>query len=80
MLTIAVSVGDQVIDKATAANVSNLADISNYEVRTVERGYEPLGIPSSNTQEMISGHERRSSVWSLVATVAVLARREQGDV
>lgn len=51
MLIITVSVGDRVIAKASAANVSNLADISNYEVRTVERGYEPLEIPSSNSQE-----------------------------
>ena len=80
MLIITVSVGDRVIAKASAANVSNLADISNYEVRTVERGYELLGIPSSNTQGMISGHERRSSVWSLVEKVAALAQRERGDV
>ena len=36
MLTITVSVGDRVVAKATAGNVSNLADILDYEVRTVE--------------------------------------------
>ena len=80
MLTITVSVGDRVIVKATAANVSNLAEISSYEVRAVQRGYEPLQIPSSKIEGTIKDHERNSSVWSLVGKIAELALSEESNV
>ncbi len=80
MLTITVSVGDRLVAKATAGNVSNLADISDYEVRTVEQGYAPLQIPYSQTKGQILGHQRSSSVWSLVGKIAELALKEESDV
>lgn len=80
MLTITVSVGDRVVAKATAGNVSNLADISDYEVRTVEQGYAPLQIPYSHTEGKILGHQRSSSVWSLVGKIAELALKKESDV
>lgn len=77
MLSITVSVGHRVVAKATAANVSNLADISNYQVEAIEHGYSPLDIPHARISGMIWRHQRRSSVWRLVKKVADLASAEQ---
>jgi len=47
-------------------NISDLADISNYEGVIIEYGEPRLGIQSSKKELTINEHLRRSSVWSLV--------------
>jgi hypothetical protein len=48
-------------------NVSNLADVSDYVVDVVE-GENPLtGAKSRKAACMISAHDRRQSVWALLA-------------
>lgn len=48
------------------ANVSNLKDRSNYDVRLTE-GANPLaGTPPRQCVIRVRGHDRRQSVWSLV--------------
>lgn len=51
-------------------NVSNLADVSNYEGAVQEIGAEHLQIPPSNKFIVISSHKRAQSVWSLVKKIA----------
>lgn len=49
------------------ANVSNLADVSDYVVDVME-GANPLtGTPARTASCRVTGHDRRQSVWALVA-------------
>lgn len=73
MLTITVSVNDTTIAKATASNISDLAEISDYHVETYERDYPPLGIPESRSGGLVRGHPRSTSVWNLVRKIALIA-------
>jgi len=58
---------------ATIVNVSDLADVSDYALSAAE-GYNPLtGAPAWSRRGQIHRHDRRSSVWSLVAKAAAWA-------
>ncbi|QDW41739.1 hypothetical protein FFI89_001065 [Bradyrhizobium sp. KBS0727] len=64
---------------ADIANVSesNCAKLSRYHVRATE-GVNPLaGTPEWEAVGQILNHDRRSSVWSLVAKVAAWAIEQQ---
>jgi hypothetical protein len=61
---------------ANIANVSNLADVSDYTVSIAE-GYNPItDSPPWSTRGSIFQHDRRKSVWALVAKVAAWAVEE----
>jgi hypothetical protein len=49
------------------ANISDLADISNYRVETVETSNPLTGTPGRTAQCVILGHARAQSVWALLA-------------
>jgi hypothetical protein len=52
------------------ANVSNLADVSDYAVAVME-GANPLtGLPARTASCKVVGHDRRQSVWALLAKAA----------
>jgi hypothetical protein len=58
-------------------NTSNLADISNYDVVATE-GANPLsGEPARICGFELKGHDRRQSVWRLLA--AAIAEMEGAD-
>jgi hypothetical protein len=63
----------QAIAEMTIANVSNLADISDYAVRAHEGTNAVAGTPARDTTGTVKHHDRRQTVWSLVAKAAVLA-------
>lgn len=61
------------VAEASAENVSDLADVSNYEAIALEHGSEATGLPDQAGGFSILSHPRRCSVWALVAQVALRA-------
>jgi hypothetical protein len=57
------------IASSVAHNVSRLADTSDYTFTNTEYGAKHLGIPPSEAKGTIKGHNRLSSVWSLVSKI-----------
>ena len=63
---------------ANVANVSDLANVSDYAV-SVSEGYNPVtNTPPWSQRGQIYEHDRRTSVWALIAKVAVWAAEEAG--
>ncbi|MDA9492403.1 hypothetical protein [Bradyrhizobium sp. CCBAU 11361] len=64
------------IATAVIANVSDLADISEYSVSATE-GHTPIAMAASRAcTGRIIGHDRRTSVWELIAKAASWAAKE----
>jgi len=67
------------IASMTVGNVSDLADISDYRVDAME-GANPLtGEPPRSTTCTIVDHDRRQSVWALLAKAADEITRAEFD-
>ena len=64
------------IATADIANISDLADLSNYAVLAAERESDVTGLPSQSAGFEIHNHIRRQSVWALVCAVALKAARQ----
>ena len=63
---------------ANVANLSDLADVSDYAVSVTE-GHNPVtNTPPWSQRGQIYEHDRRTSVWALIAKVAVWAAEEAG--
>jgi hypothetical protein len=63
---------------ANVANLSDLADVSDYAVNVTE-GRNPItNTPPWSQRGQIYEHDRRTSVWALIAKVAVWAAEEAG--
>jgi hypothetical protein len=61
------------------ANLSDLADCSDYRIEAME-GRNPLtGDPPRSTAFDVVGHDRRQSVWALVAKAAEAACKAEYD-
>ena len=56
----------KMIAEGVVHNISNLADISNYEGILKEYGASKLGIEPSVKEIQIKNHNRNQSVWALV--------------
>lgn len=48
-------------------NVSNLADVSDYRIEVMEAASRVAGTPARSAHCMLAGHDRRQSVWMLLA-------------
>lgn len=57
------------IGRALIANVSDLAETSNYVARVTTAGYEPLGVKPQNQVIKVNSHERAQSITALLAKV-----------
>lgn len=82
MLTIEVKINGRVIATASARNISNLAEVSDYFCTWTEEGSGEAGEETDYGKFQVSDHRRRQSVWALVAkiVVAVLgAKTGQGN-
>lgn len=77
MLTVRIEVNGKLIGGATVKNVSQLADISDYEVMTVEKGSDQTGLPDYREDYTLRNHKRRQSVWSLIRKIADRAEQAQ---
>jgi len=63
---------------ANVANLSDLADVSDYAVSVTE-GHNPVtNTPPWSQRGSVYQHDRRASVWALVAKVAIWAADEAG--
>ena len=66
------------IATANVANVSDLANVSDYAVSVTE-GHNPVtNTPPWTRSGKVFQHDRRTSVWTLVAKVATWAAEEAG--
>ncbi len=72
MLKVVVYVGDQEVARAVAENDSELADVSDYNIRMNERAAKQLGIQERGLGGRIKGHPRNLTVWALVRKIADL--------
>jgi hypothetical protein len=59
------------------ANVSHLADVSDYAVAVVEDANPLTGLPARSGSCKVVGHDRRQSVWALLAKAAEAATRAE---
>jgi hypothetical protein len=65
--------GGRAIAIANIANVTDLADVSDYEISVAEN-YNPINnTPPWSQRGRILRHDRRSSVWSLIAKLGIWA-------
>lgn len=53
-----------------AYNISDLADVSDYEFTSRSDAAWHLDIPPSYTKSFIKGHDRKKNVWALVEKIA----------
>jgi hypothetical protein len=68
----------QAVAIANVANVSDLADLSDYAVSVTE-GHNPVtNAPAWSQRGHLFQHDRRTSVWALIAKVAAWATEEAG--
>ena len=65
---------------ATIANVSGLADVSDYACVVRAEGHDELGIPLSTGSVLIKGHERKAGVLELLRRVFAAACKRPGDL
>jgi hypothetical protein len=52
------------------ANISDLAEVSDYRVEATETSNPLAGTPPRTAQCFIQGHERAQTVWALLAKAA----------
>ncbi|MCK9917339.1 hypothetical protein MXD81_50190 [Microbacteriaceae bacterium K1510] len=62
-----------VIARAGIGNMSALADMSDYEVVASESANPLAGTPAWKGRGLVHQHDRRQSVWALVAKAAAWA-------
>ncbi len=72
MLKLIVYVNETEVARAHLGNISDLADVSDYEVRMNERENAQLGIQEKAIRGEILQHRRKQTVWSLVEKTAQL--------
>ena len=70
MLTVEVKLNGRLIGFAKLVNQSNLADVSDYSLIWTETGDAGLAIEAEEGRLRIEGHNRRQTVWALVAKAA----------
>jgi hypothetical protein len=60
-------------------NQSDLADISNYKVDAVASANPVTAKPACSATCTVLGHDRRQSVWSLIAKAASAIQQAEFD-
>jgi hypothetical protein len=61
------------------ANISDLASISDYRVEGMESANHLAGTPSRSATCTVHGHDRRQSVWALIAKAAAELEKAEFD-
>lgn len=59
--------------QAIIGNITDLSDVSNYRICVREGANRIAGTDAWEAEGVIYGHDRRQSVWRLVARAAVWA-------
>jgi hypothetical protein len=60
-------------------NLSDLADCSDYRIEVMEGTNKLTGAPPRSAVVDVLGHDRRQSVWALVAKAAEAALKAEYD-
>ncbi len=55
----------------SVANLSDLADLSDYRIEATEQHNKLTGRPARSVTTQVLNHDRRQSVWVLVAKAAI---------
>ncbi|QRI72612.1 hypothetical protein JQ507_14565 [Bradyrhizobium sp. PSBB068] len=63
----------------TIANESNLADQSDYRIEAMEGRNHLADLPPRNMSAVVENHDRRQSVWHLIAKAAAAAAEAESD-
>lgn len=83
MLIVRVFVNDTEIALATAGNLSELADVSDYECYSSTRPFPDRTKPITRQNFFVEDHDRNQTVWSLVekmaARITELEKKNHGD-
>lgn len=74
VFTIEIKVNGELVGGATVKNVSQLSDLSDYDVLVAEKGSAETGLGDFRADTKIAGHRRRQTVWALVQKVAERAQ------
>jgi hypothetical protein len=61
------------------ANISDLAEISDYAVDVLEAANPLAGTKPRNASCSVEGHDRRQSIWALIAKAAEAAMKAEYD-
>ena len=67
------------IASMSIGNVSNLADISDYQIDAAESMNPLTGTSGRSATCKVVGHDRRSSVWALIAKAADAVQKAEFD-
>lgn len=67
------------IGRMRIANISNLADVSDYSVDVMESVNPLTGSPARIASCRVTGHDRRQAVWALLSKAADEAVRAEFD-
>ena len=78
MLTIELKINGRLIAFAEAKNVSDLADVSDYQVKAWTTGCEAVNSPEGQHVFKIYKHRRKQSPWALVRKVANIVALQEG--
>ena len=62
----------------TIANLSNLADVSDYCIEASEGENRIASLPARSMQSEVKHHDRRQSVWALIAKAAAAVAGAEG--
>jgi hypothetical protein len=68
--------GKRELARANIGNVSNLANVSDYQIAVAEGANPIAGTPPWTGKGLLHQHDRRQSVWALVAKAAAWAAAE----
>jgi hypothetical protein len=60
-------------------NVTDLADVSDYKIHAIEAANPLTATPPRSANCIVSRHDRRQSVWSLIAKAADEITRAEFD-
>jgi hypothetical protein len=61
------------------SNTTDLADVSDYRIEVMESKSALTGLPARSASCEVLGHDRRQSVWALVARAAAAALEAEYD-
>jgi hypothetical protein len=61
----------RMIASMSIANVSDLADVSDYRIEAMEGANVLTGSPPRNAACVVLRHDRRQSVWALLAEACI---------
>jgi hypothetical protein len=67
------------IASVAIGHVSDLADISDYKIDAMEAANRLTGTPSRSATCVVARHDRRQSVWALIAKAAAEIEKAEFD-